>query len=87
MLNHLADVTNQPTMSGAAHTASTMPSPAMPASMQALRELHGLAVVELAGLAGILPDHLRAIEAGVDPTIPERQALAAALNIAVDRIA
>ncbi len=57
-----------------------------PASVQALREMRGLGVVELAGLAGILPDHLRAIEAGVEPTTPERQAIAAALNVPVDRI-
>jgi DNA-binding XRE family transcriptional regulator len=58
-----------------------------PMSIQALREERGLGVVELAGLAGILPDHLRAIEAGVEPTLPERQALAAALNIPIERIA
>lgn len=57
-----------------------------PASVQALREMRGLGIVELAGLAGILPDHLRAIEAGVEPTTPERQAIAAALNVPVDRI-
>jgi len=56
-------------------------------TIQALREERGLGVVELAGLAGILPDHLRAIEAGVEPTLPERQALAAALNIPIERIA
>ena len=58
-----------------------------PTSVQALREMRGLSVMELAGLAGILPDHLRAIEAGVEPTTPERQAVAAALNVPVDRIA
>ncbi|MCX5480301.1 helix-turn-helix transcriptional regulator [Kaistia geumhonensis] len=58
-----------------------------PMTIQALREERGLGVVELAGIAGILPDHLRAIEAGVDPTLPERQALAAALNVPVERIA
>ncbi len=58
-----------------------------PTSVQSLREMRGLGVMELAGLAGILPDHLRAIEAGVEPTTPERQALAAALNVPVDRIA
>ena len=58
-----------------------------PHSVQSLREARGLDVVTLAGLAGILPDHLRAIEAGVAPTVPERQALAAALNIPVEMIA
>jgi len=58
-----------------------------PMTIQALREERGLGVVELSGLAGILPDHLRAIEAGVEPTLPERQALAAALNIPIERIA
>ena len=58
-----------------------------PMTIQALREERNLGVVELAGLAGILPDHLRAIEAGVEPTLPERQALAAALNVPIERIA
>ncbi|HWJ76012.1 MAG TPA: helix-turn-helix transcriptional regulator [Kaistia sp.] len=65
----------------------TAVAPEEPVSVQALREMRGLGVVELAGLAGILPDHLRAIEAGVEPTTPERQAIAAALNVPVDRIA
>ncbi len=64
----------------------TDPAGDEPVSVLALREMRGLSVVELAGLAGILPDHLRAIEAGVEPTTPERQALAAALNVPVDRI-
>ena len=56
-------------------------------SIKALREERNLGIVELAGMAGILPDHLRAIEAGVVPTVPERQAIAAALNVPVEQIA
>lgn len=66
-------------------TAEIAPQSAM--SIQALREKQGLSVVALAGRAGLLPDHLRAIEAGLIPTVPERQAIAAALNVPVEQIA
>lgn len=60
----------------------------MPAAftVETLREARGLSQIELASLAGMLPDHLRAIEAGVEATTPERQALAAALNVPMDII-
>lgn len=63
------------------------PAPDEPVPVKALREMRGLGLVELAGLAGILPDHLRAIEAGVEPTTPEKQAIAAVLNVSVETIA
>lgn len=55
-------------------------------SVQILREMRGLSLIELANLAGMLPDHVRAIEAGLQPTMPERQALAAALDIPPESI-
>ncbi|MCX5514943.1 hypothetical protein C3941_11355 [Kaistia algarum] len=52
----------------------------------ALREARGLSVIDLATAAGMIPDHLRAIEAGLCPTISERQALAAVLAVEAEDI-
>ena len=51
------------------------------AEITALRAQRGWSQIDLAFAAGMLPDHLRAIEAGVEPTVVERQALAAALDL------
>lgn len=51
------------------------------ADIGALRAQRGWSQIDLAFAAGMLPDHLRAIEAGLTPTVAERQALAAALEI------
>jgi len=51
------------------------------AEIAALRAQRGWSQIDLAFAAGMLPDHLRAIEAGVEPTVAERQALAAALDL------
>ena len=62
-------------------------TPGGPLPVQTLREMRGLSQMDLAGLAGMLPDHLRAIEAGLEPTLAERQALAAALDLPAESIA
>jgi DNA-binding XRE family transcriptional regulator len=54
--------------------------------IRALREERNMSEIDLATAAGMLPDHLVAIEAGLEPTIPEKQAIAAALNLAIEDI-
>jgi len=51
------------------------------AEIAAVRAQRGWSQIDLAFAAGMLPDHLRAIEAGLEPTVAERQALAAALDL------
>ena len=51
------------------------------AEIAALRAQRGWSQIDLAFAAGMLPDHVRAIESGVEPTVAERQALAAALDL------
>lgn len=51
------------------------------AEIATLRAQRGWSQIDLAFAAGMLPDHLRAIEAGVEPTVAERQALATALDL------
>lgn len=54
--------------------------------IRAFREERGMSAIDLAAAAGMLPDHLLAIEAGLEPTVPEKQAIAAALNLPVEEI-
>ncbi len=49
--------------------------------IRAMRELAGLSQCDLAMRAGLLPDHLRALEDGVEPTAAEWQAIEAALGV------
>ncbi|MCX5493637.1 helix-turn-helix transcriptional regulator [Kaistia dalseonensis] len=56
-------------------------------TVEALRIERGWSQCELAGRAGLLPDHLRAIELGMEPTLPERQMIADALGVDVASIA
>lgn len=57
------------------------PAPAARPTLQALREARGMSLCDLAHRAGLLPDHVRSLEAGLKPTPPEIQSLARALNI------
>jgi len=56
-------------------------------TLVALREQRCISVLDLALRAGMLPDHLRAIESGLEPTVSELQALALALNVEVSALA
>jgi ABC-type antimicrobial peptide transport system ATPase subunit len=54
--------------------------------LEALRKERGMSVLDLAHRAGLLPDHVRSLEAGLTPTLAEIQALARALKLPEEAI-
>lgn len=62
--------------------------PQLPAKegLQAIREARRLSLCDLAHRAGMLPDHVRALESGLRPTPPEIQMLARALGVSEEAL-
>ena len=83
----MLDFIQNPALSVAAPSMESE-APRVPFSQRlvSLRERRCISVLDLSLRAGMLPDHLRAIESGLEPTVAELQALALALNVEVSEI-
>ena len=77
---------NSMSFAAAPFADSEAPRARVSQAVVALREQRCISVLDLALRAGMLPDHLRAIESGLEPTVTELQALALALDVEVSEL-